>query len=67
MGPNTAISASVQHSSSGATDEADFDTCNPQVQELESGHIWWYDAHMLQSVADEEVPEQLQHPPPPGE
>jgi hypothetical protein len=44
----------------------DADTCNPQVQELESGHIWWYQEHMLQSVAEDQVPDHLRHPQPPS-
>jgi hypothetical protein len=49
-----------------------FESCDaeafddPQVQELQSGHIWWYQEHQLQSVAVQEVPEQLQQPKPPG-
>jgi hypothetical protein len=49
-----------------------FESCDaeafddPQVQELQSGHIWWYQEHQLQSVAEQEVPEQLKQPKPPG-
>lgn len=50
-----------------ADDDIEFHNCNPQVQELESGHIWWYNDQMLQSVAEDQVPEHLKHPPYPGE
>jgi hypothetical protein len=42
-------------------------THNPQVQELESGHIWWYQAESLESVAEAQVPERLRQHPTPGE
>lgn len=41
-------------------------TTNPQVQELESGACWWYEEHLLESVPEEQVPEELLHPTPPG-
>jgi len=54
----------VQHHPS-ANDTTD--TTNPQVQELESGHIWWYHEHLLEAVPAEQVPQALTNPKPPGE
>jgi hypothetical protein len=61
-------STAVTADAGGADDVShhDDDTCNPQVQELESGHLWWYQDHKLQSVAEDQVPDHLRHPTPPS-